>query len=93
MPEEIRLDLRFGTITGEGRWTGELARRGGRDHVWEGWRCSADILPFNVFVFRFWFVFDLDVFVEVCKTATERAGKGRVMLLEEWAYTFVVEGV
>lgn len=91
--EQVRLDLCLGAVAGEGRWTGELA--GGRDRRdlgGGGWRCN-DILPLNVFIFLFGFMFDLDVFVEVRKTATEGAGEGRVVLLEEGAYTFVVEGV
>lgn len=35
----------------------------------------------------------LDVLIKVCETAANRARKGRGVLLEEWAYTFVVESV
>lgn len=91
--EHVAFDLCFCPVTGEGRWAGELAGRCGGDDSWDGWRCNGDVFPFNVFVFWFGFMFDLDIFVEVGETAAEGARKGGGVFLEEWAYTLVVEGV
>ena len=72
--------------------TGELASGYGGDDAWDRWG-GDDVLPLNVFILGLKFVFNLDIFLEVCKTAAERAGKGRIVLLEEWADTFVVESM
>jgi len=90
--KEIGLDLGFGTVAGERRWAGEVADGCGDG---DGRRCGGDVFPLDVFVFIliFWFLFNLDIFVEVCETPAERAGKGRGVLLEEWTYAFVVESV
>lgn len=93
IPEHVGLDFRFGTITCKGRWTGKLTDRRGGDDAQRGWRCSPNVFPLDVFILSFRFMFYLDVFVEVCKTAAERARKGRRVLLEQWAYTFIVESV
>jgi hypothetical protein len=88
-PKKVALDFGFGTVTGEGRWAGELAGRCGSDDI-----CGhCNVFPFNVFVLWFAFRVYLDVFVEVCEAAAERARKGRGVLLQERAYTFVVESV
>lgn len=90
--EEVGLDLCFGTVAGERRRAGEVA---GGDGGGDWRRCGGDVFPLDilVFIFIFCFLFYLDVFVEVCETAAERAGKGSGVLLEEWTYTFVVESV
>lgn len=64
----------------------------GGDDAWDRWG-GDDVLPLNVFILGLKFVFNLDIFLEVCKTAAERAGKGRIVLLEEWADTLVVESM
>lgn len=91
--DHVAFDFCLGTVTGEGRWAGELAGRSGGDDHWDGWRRHGDVFPFNVFIFWFGFMIDLDIFVEVGETAAEGARKGGGVFLEEWANTLVVEGV
>ncbi|KAF8552312.1 hypothetical protein OG21DRAFT_1604764 [Imleria badia] len=84
--ENITLEFCFGTVTCERGWTGELARGGGGENTWRRRGCAGH-------VFRLVLVFDVDVLVDVCEAAAEREGKGGSMLIEEWAYAFVVKRV
>lgn len=77
IPKEVALDFGFGTVTGKGRRTGELAGRCGGDDI-----CGhCNVFPLDVFVLWFVLMVYLDVFVEVCKAAAERARKGRGVFL------------